>query len=162
MRDGCRYAVWPAWAILIIPLSVTLLLVTAAAAEDICGYPEKGTLVVHREELTVGKFRVGLAENRDQHRKGLMGCRDLGPGTGLLFVYPDAQQRTFWMKDTPLTLAILFISSSGRRAAIEEGEPFSTEHIRSPNSIQYVLEIHQTEVGAIQVGDRITLQLTPE
>lgn len=139
----------------------TLLMVDTAAA-DICGYPAKGTLVVTRNGQVVATFRVGLAENRSQHRKGLMGCRDLASGSGLLFIYPDARRRNFWMKDTPLELAILFAASDGRIAAIEKGQPFSTHHIRSPDGIQFVLEIQRANGNAIQVGDRMTLRLTPE
>jgi len=162
VRDGCQHSLWTARRLFIFPVFLTLLFVNAAAATGICGYPEKGTLVVNREETVVGTFRVGVAETSEQHGQGLMGCRDLAPGAGLLFIYPDARQHTFWMKDTPLPLAIVFIASSGRIAAIEAGQPFSTDRIRSPDDIQYVLEIHQTEVGALQVGDRITMQLTPE
>ena len=161
MRDGGRHLRLRGQSLLIV-LLLGALLVESAAAADICGYAAKGTLMIARDVQTVSTFRVGLAETHDQQRRGLMGCRDLAPGTGLLFIYPDARQRIFWMKDTPLALAILFISSSGRIAAIEEGRPFSTHHIRSPDSIQYVLEIHLDEGDALQVGDRITLQLTPE
>ena len=146
---------------MIVPTIAMLLFVNSAAA-DICGYPERGTLVVTRDGQEAATFRVGLAETRDQHRKGLMGCRGLAAGSGLLFIYSDARQRIFWMKDTPLPLAIVFISASGRIAAIEAGEPFSTRHIRSPDDIQYVLEISPGEADNLQVGDRIALRLTPE
>jgi len=139
-----------------------VLLTVDAAAAGICSYPVKGNLVVTRNGQVVATFRVGLAENRSQHRQGLMGCRDLASGTGLLFIYPDARRRTFWMKDTPLELAILFASSDGRIAAIEEGHPFSTHHIRSPDGIQFVLEIQLANVDHIRVGDRMTLRLVPE
>jgi uncharacterized protein len=161
VRDSRPYPVGHAQRVAIIPVILALLFVNSAAA-DICGYPEKGTLVVTRDGIAVGTFRVGLAETRDQQRKGLMGCRNLAPGSGLLFIYPDARPRTFWMKDTPLPLAIVFISSSGRIAAIEAGQAFSTQHIRSPDDIQYVLEIHPAEADVLRVGDRITLQLTRE
>jgi hypothetical protein len=161
VRDSRPYPVGHAQRVAIIPVILALLFVNSAAA-DICGYPEKGTLVVTRDALAVDTFRVGLAETRDQQRKGLMGCRNLAPGSGLLFIYPDARPRTFWMKDTPLPLAIVFISSSGRITAIEAGLPFSTQHIRSPDNIQYVLEIHPSEADVLRVGDRITLQLTRE
>ena len=161
MRNDASYPIRRTRNLLILPTIAMLLFVNSAAA-DICGYPERGTLVVTRDGQETGTFRVGLAETRDQHRKGLMGCRGLATGSGLLFIYSDARQRIFWMKDTPLPLAIVFISASGRIAAIEAGQPFSTHHIRSPNDIQYVLEIQQAEARALQVGDRITLQLAPE
>jgi uncharacterized membrane protein (UPF0127 family) len=143
-------------------LVIGAMLMVNSAAADICGYPEKGTLVVSRNEQIVATFRVGLAEKRDQHRKGLMGCHDLPPGAGLLFIYPDANRRVFWMKDTPLELAIIFISSGSQIMAVEKGHPYSTRHIRSPDKIQYVLEIRPDEGDAIRIGDRITLQLIPE
>ena len=161
MRNDAPYPIWRARRLLIVPTIATLLFVNSLAA-DICGYPERGTLVVTRDDQAVGTFRIGLAETRDQHRKGLMGCRDLAAGSGLLFIYSDARPRIFWMKDTPLPLAIVFISASGRIAAIEAGQPFSTQHIRSPDNIQYVLEIQPAEARVLQVGDRIILQLTPE
>jgi len=161
VHEGERHPLRGALSLWILPVFVALLSVNAAAT-DICGYAERGALVVTRKALPVESFRVGLAEKRDQHRRGLMGCRDLAPGTGLLFIYPDARPRTFWMKDTPLPLAIVFIASSGQIAAIEAGQPFSTHHIRSPDNIQYVLEIHHDEGRALRVGDRITLQLSPD
>jgi len=143
-------------------LAITILLIGNGAAADICGYPQKGTLVVDREGQAVAAFRVGLAEKPHQHRRGLMDCPDLAPGSGLLFIYPDARRHVFWMKNTPLELAIVFISAGGRIAAIERGQPFSTDRIRSPDGIQYVLEINAAEGAAIQIGDRISLRLTPE
>ena len=142
--------------------TIAMLLFVNSAPADICGYPERGTLVVTRDDQAVGTFRVGLAETRDQHRKGLMGCQGLATGSGLLFIYSDARQRIFWMKDTPLPLAIVFISASGRIAAIEAGQPFSTRHIRSPDDIRFVLEISPGEAATLKVGDGITLRRAPE
>jgi uncharacterized membrane protein (UPF0127 family) len=107
-------------------------------------------------------FQVALAETRDQYRRGLMGCRRIAQGTGLLFIYPDSHQRVFWMKNTPLELAIIFAASGGQIMAIEKGHPNSTRRIRSPDNIQYVLEINYTEAGHIRVGDQITLRLFPQ
>jgi uncharacterized membrane protein (UPF0127 family) len=147
-------------------LRLVLLLTAAVAgnatAADICGYPERGTLSISRTAETVATLRVGLAENSDQYRKGLMGCLRLPDGTGLLFIYPDAQRRIFWMKDTPLELAIVFVSPDGRIMAIEEGRPYSTRRIRSPDNIQFVLEIQPAEADPIRIGDRVSLRLNPE
>jgi len=141
-------------------LAVTLMAIPAPA--DICGYPEKGTLVVYRGDHVVANFEVALAETRDQYRKGLMGCRRITPGTGLLFIYPDGHQRVFWMKNTPLALAIIFASPGGQIMAIEEGHPNSTRRIRSPDNIQYVLEINYAEADQLHIGDRFSLRLIPQ
>jgi uncharacterized membrane protein (UPF0127 family) len=143
-------------------LVVTLTLPAIAAGQAICGYAPKGLVTLSRDGQPVATFRVGLAENRAQYRQGLMHCTALEPGSGLLFVYPAPARRVFWMKDTPLGLAILFADADGRIQSIEEGKPYSTRRIHSPSDIQYVLEINFTEAGPLQIGDRITLRLVPE
>lgn len=107
-------------------------------------------------------FQVALAESPEQYRKGLMGCGSITPGTGLLFIYPDAKRRVFWMKNTPLALAIIFASPGGQILAIEAGHPNSTRRIRSPDAIQYVLEINYAEADQLRIGDRFALRLIPQ
>jgi hypothetical protein len=138
------------------------ILVVAPAHAEICGYPEKGTLEVYRGDHAVADFQVALAESAEQYRKGLMGCGRLKPGTGLLFIYPDAKRRVFWMKNTPLALAIIFVSPGGQILAIEAGHPNSTRRIRSPDTIQYVLEINYAEADRLRIGDRFALRLFPQ
>ena len=82
-------------------------------------------------------------------------------GTGLLFIYPDADRRVFWMKNTPLELAIIFASPGGSIMAIERGHANSTRRIRSPGNIQYVLEINSAEADHLRIGDQMTLRLIP-
>jgi len=138
------------------------ILVACPAHAEICGYPEKGTLVVYRGDHVAANFQVALAESPEQYRKGLMGCGRIAPGTGLLFIYPDAKRRVFWMKNTPLALAIIFASPGGQILAIEAGHPNSTRRIRSPDAIQYVLEINYAEADRLRIGDRFALRLFPQ
>lgn len=151
---------WPQRCFII--LGLTALLAAIPSLADICGYAPKGILTVSREGQTVVAFRVGLAENRSQYRQGLMHCPRLEAGQGLLFVYPDAARRTFWMKATPLALAIIFADASGRIKAIARGEPESTRRIHSPDGIMYVLEINEGESDLLRIGDRISLRLLPQ
>ena len=84
-----------------------------------------------------------------------MHCPILEPGTGMLFVYDDVHPRVFWMKDTPLELAIIFVAADGRITAIERGRPGSLVRIPSPGPVQFVLEINHREARGLQVGDRM-------
>ena len=143
-------------------LILSAMLAGTPACGDICGYPEMGSLVVFREGQRVAIFNVALAETHDQYRRGLMGCTRVNQGTGLLFIYPDSHQRVFWMKNTPLELAIIFAASEGQIMAIKKGHPNSTQRIRSPDNIQYVLEINYTEAAHIRVGDQIIMRLFPQ
>ncbi|GEM_PF-502756 len=159
-HNGKFWSIVPLVCFLLVPI-VGIFLFNPVVQADICGYPEKGFLVVSRGAETTVTFQVALAESRDQYRRGLMGCRRLSPGTGLLFIYPEAARRTFWMKNTPLELAIIFVSSRGYIRAIEKGSPNSTRRIHSPDGIQFVLEINHDEADQLAVGDRITLRPSP-
>lgn len=139
-----------------------VILVASPAHAEICGYPEKGALEVYRGDDVVAGFQVALAESPEQYRRGLMGCGRITPGTGLLFIYPDAKRRVFWMKNTPLALAIIFASPGGQILAIEAGHPNSTRRIRSPDAVQYVLEINYAEADQLRIGDRFALRLIPQ
>jgi uncharacterized membrane protein (UPF0127 family) len=127
--------------------------------DQICGYPEAGTVEIIRGNEMIGQFGVALAESVENQRRGLMHCPRLAPDTGLLFVYPDARRRVFWMKNTVIELAIIFISADGRIAAIERGRPGSLEHIRSSTDIRSVLEINYPESRRLSAGDRVRLRL---
>ena len=84
-----------------------------------------------------------------------MHCPQLPAGHGMLFIYDTTRPRVFWMKDTPLALAIIYIAEDGRITAIEKGSPQSLNRIPSPGPVRYVLEINQTEARGLRQGDRL-------
>ena len=140
---------------LVTVLAVFLLPVAARPETDICGYPVSGRVAIQRGKQVLAVFTVTEADTVARRRRGLMNCPALSPGTGMLFVYADARSRVFWMKDTPLELAILFIAADGRIMALERGIPQSLTRISSPGPVQYVLEINYEEIQGLQIGDRM-------
>ena len=136
-----------------------LLGIVPALGAPICGYRETGVVEIIRDGALVDRFAVTLADTADSRRRGLMNCRSLDPGTGMLFTYPDAGRRTFWMKDTFLELAIVFICPKGRIVAIARGRPGCRDHIHSPDRVQSVLEINFDESHRLGVGDQVRLRL---
>jgi uncharacterized membrane protein (UPF0127 family) len=121
----------------------------------ICEYPEMAKVKISRKGDVIKAVSVTLATTPIMRQRGLMFCPALSYGTGMLFIYPDAKRRTFWMKDTLIELAIIFITADGRIAAIERGEPGSIDYIQSPNDIQSVLEVNYGESRDLKVGDNI-------
>ena len=88
-------------------------------------------------------FKVTLARTPEQRNRGLMFVTDLPDQSGMLFVYPNPQSVSFWMKNTPLGLDMLFIDQGGIVRRIKHGAtPFSTQLIDGGSDIQYVLEVH--------------------
>lgn len=136
-------------------LVVGLLPAGARSDTDICGYPVDGRVIIQREGETQAVFAVSLAESASRHRRGLMHCSHLRAGHGMLFVYSETRPRVFWMKDTHLELAIIYIAADSRIAAIEKGVPRTLTRIPSPGPVQYVLEINFAEARGLMRGDRL-------
>ena len=113
-------------------------------------------VAILREGATVATFSVTVASSVPQRRRGLMNCPALKSGTGMLFVYDKVHPRVFWMKDTPLELAIIFFSPDGRIAAIEKGVPRSLTRVSSQGPVRSVLEINFTEARVLEIGDRLS------
>ena len=102
-------------------------------------------------------FKEALARTPEQRRLGLMFVTDLADQSGMLFVYPYPQSVSFWMRNTPLSLDILFIDEDGIVQRIEQSAtPFSTELLNGGSDIQYVLELHAGVAAKhdISKGDR--------
>ena len=72
-----------------------------------------------------------------------MGRASLAKDSGMLFVYPDEGQRSFWMKNTPLALSIAFISASGRIVHITDMRPLDEEPVPSKYPAMYALEMRK-------------------
>ncbi len=87
-------------------------------------------------------IRVRLAATPATRQRGLMFESNLPEGTGMLFLFPNEQQRSFWMKNTPLPLDIIYIGADRRIVSIAESTmPYSEKTIASDGPSMYVLEV---------------------
>jgi len=129
------------------------------SAQEANGAPQslaETPLVVETREGT-HRFMVQLADDPDERRKGLMFRESMPEDHGMLFDFPRAQRRSFWMKNTPLPLDIIFIRANGRIANIERGEPFTLDPVRSKGRARAVLELNAGTVErlGIKPGDQV-------
>ena len=95
--------------------------------------------------LDVGShsFEVEIADDPDERETGLMGRDELAVNNGMLFVFPDAALRSFWMKNTLIPLSIAYINSRGEILEIHDMEPKSLQPVRSRYPAKYALEVNQ-------------------
>lgn len=109
-------------------------------------------------ESGVVNLKVEVADTNDKRILGLMYRKSLEPNKGMFFVFNEEGPRSFWMKNTFLSLDILFINAQREVVFIVPNTiPFSEESIPSPIPAQYVLELNagMTAQKGIKVGDRI-------
>jgi uncharacterized membrane protein (UPF0127 family) len=104
-------------------------------------------------------FRVEVAETPAEQAKGLMFRTELGPDEGMIFPRNPPDFASFWMKNTPLPLDIIFIGPDGRINNIAaRTTPYSLEPVSSEGLAKGVLEIpggRAAELG-IAAGDKVS------
>jgi uncharacterized membrane protein (UPF0127 family) len=107
-------------------------------------------------------FRVEIAATDAEREHGLMDRTSMPPDHGMLFVFPDSQPRTFWMKNTLIPLDMLFFDADRRLVAIQaDAQPCRADPCRLyPSNVpaRYVLELNAgvaAKLGA-RTGDVIT------
>jgi len=109
-----------------------------------------GVLVRPKTEpkVTVGlvEFKAEIADSPSEWRRGLVGHAPLAKGEGLLFIFPNSNQRTFWMKDMSFPIDIVWISNGEVIGYVDDAKPDQGEILySSPGATDRVLEISSGE-----------------
>ena len=106
-------------------------------------------------------FDVELAISAEEKRKGLMYMERLDPDKGMLFIYREEKEHSFWMKNVLIPLDIIWINGESEVVFISENtQPCKESFCQSINpgkNAKYVLEINaglSKKIG-LAVGDRI-------
>jgi uncharacterized protein len=103
-------------------------------------------------------FSVEMATTDQEKETGLMYRKELPDGKGMLFDFSPEQQISMWMKNTYISLDMIFIRADGRILRIAENtEPESTRIISSGGLAKGVLEViaGTARKYGIAPGDRV-------
>ncbi len=110
-------------------------------------------------------FTVDVADTGAARAQGLSGRPSLDPGTGMLFIFDEERNLTFWMKEMRFPLDIVWIRSDctiadiTRNVPIPEPNQSLAQLPRFSPSVpsQYVLEINAgvAEGAGLDIGDAV-------
>ena len=106
-------------------------------------------------EIEVGDndYICRVAYDDWEKANGLMGVDDLGDNEGMIFVYDEPQEEiSFWMKDTPIDLDIVFICPCFKVISVHTEIANTTDPIVE-NNVQFVLEVKAN--SGIKEGDEV-------
>ena len=104
------------------------------------------------------RYDVEIADNEATREHGLMDRHEMAANHGMLFEFPDRRPVTFWMKDTYLSLDMVFIDADGTVKRIAaRAKPLSLDMIPSGSPVTGVLELNAGVAAAIglKAGDKI-------
>lgn len=110
---------------------------------------------------TLRKIDIQLAQTDEQRADGLMYRKSMTDDQGMLFIFPDMEERAFWMKNTYISLDIIYIADNMEIVSIQKyATPLSEESLPSYKKAKYVLEVNGgfSDKYHIAYGDKIAYQ----
>ena len=111
--------------------------------------PGSGATLADTLRLGERILSVELASTPIEWHRGLMQHEHLGDNEGMLFIFPDSQPRTFWMKSTFIPLSVgLFNAERQLVEILQLDPPRSVMQIKVPEIVsehpaRYALEVRQ-------------------
>jgi len=136
-------------------LSANAALPEAAAPEPLTAFPQS-LLAIKSAAGKVVNFKIWTADTEQREQQGLMFIRDMDEHAGMLFMFPQNQRVSMWMKNTYISLDLLFLNARGKIDYIAAGATPLSEAIIGPSTPEYaVLELKggACERLGIKVGD---------
>jgi hypothetical protein len=119
---------------------------------------ERYPLLVQGQDGTENRFTVELALTPQAQQAGLMNRDSLPDDGGMFFPFEASGNHSFWMKNTLISLDMLFIDEEGViRYIHHNATPGSLEGVSAGVPVKAVLELKggQAQARGIKEGDRV-------
>lgn len=133
-----------------------VMLAACSSAED--NAPQ--ALPVKAMSLGGQSLKVQIADDDAEREKGLMFVKAMAPDAGMLFVWPQAQERSFWMRNTFIPLDLLFLRAGKVVSVVPWAKPFDETALPSGEPADMVLEVNGGWAMAhnVNVGSEMSLK----
>lgn len=128
-------------------------------SEDVIKFRKDGELSFLIPGSSPLKIDIEIAENDQSRMQGLMYRKHMEETQGMLFIFDYEGPQTFWMKNTEITLDMIFINRALEVVSIQKyTQPFDEGKYPSEGSALYVLEVCGgfSDRHNIQAGDKIS------
>ncbi|MBX3518683.1 MAG: DUF192 domain-containing protein [Xanthobacteraceae bacterium] len=153
-----RLVRYVAFALLFL-IGLAIVMTAVVSAQDA---PQPKLKLESLEILTksgIRVFQIEFAQTEDQRRIGLMHRQEVPDGEGMLFDFARPQPVAMWMKNTIVSLDMIFIRADGTIANIARNTtPFSQDTIYSEGYVKGVLEVvaGTADKYGIAPGDKVS------
>ncbi len=136
---------------------LALVLAISAPAQRLAAQQLQPLEIASKNGLHI--FGVELATTPEEQSRGLMFRRELPPMQGMLFDFKREQPTSFWMKNTYVSLDMIFIRADGTILRIAENTvPLSEAMVPSGGPVRAVLEVVAGTAKKLGIapGDRVS------
>ena len=120
-------------------MSSALLVCLSVQAQD------EPQMNLQRVKIAAGMYQIDaqVAQTPDQRQIGLMFRKDMPQPEGMIFIFDQAAEQCFWMKNTVLALTAAFVDDTGTIVNLADMKPQTTDSHCSAKPVRYVLEMNQ-------------------
>lgn len=121
-------------------------------------FKKEGELQILKNGETTRTLDIEIADTPYEWETGLMYRESMEENQGMLFIYPNAAQRSFYMKNTYIPLDIIFLSNDTTVVSYKENAiPRDESSIPSNSPARFILEINGGKVTEwnIEIGDKM-------
>ena len=111
----------------------------------------------------IHRIKAEVADSPVERSRGLMLRQSLQVNSGMLFVFENAAQHCFWMKNTLIPLSIAFLDEDGTIVTLADMQPHDETSSCPAKPVRYALEMEQGwfKTKGVKSGDRISGLKTP-
>ncbi len=123
-------------------------------------FKEEGSLVFIDQEKndTIQTIAIELAETPQEIQYGMMYRKHVPENTGMLFLMDTERPQSFWMRNTYVSLDIIYINSKMEIVSIQKNaQPLNDKSLPSTGPASLVLEVAggYCDAKGIKAGDKI-------
>lgn len=122
-------------------------------------FKKQGELTfISAEGDTIRKMDLEIADTEDKRTQGLMYRSTMSDRQAMLFIFDEEEERSFWMKNTYISLDIMFADAEGNIVSIQKNtRPYSEDPVLSYAPALYVIEVVAgfSDLYGLEKGDRI-------
>ena len=138
-------------------IAASAALAQSAPPEPLSAFPQS-LLAIRTSAGKVVNFKIWEADTPKREEQGMMFIREMDEHTGMLFMFPENKPVSMWMKNTYVSLDLLFMNAQGKIDYIAEKATPKSEAIIGPPTPEFaVLELKggACEHFGIKVGDKV-------
>ena len=97
--------------------------------------------------------QVEVARTEEQRTRGLMFRRELGRDRGMVFIFDETSEHSFWMHNTLIPLDLIFLGEDRRVVGVVANAAPQTDALRTvAKPSRYVVEVSGGEAVAHGIG----------
>jgi uncharacterized membrane protein (UPF0127 family) len=143
---------------------VRSFLLAVALLQSVSACSAEPKVNIATEQGRTVAFAVEVADSPAERELGLQYRRELAQDRGMIFLFPNESEQTFWMKNTPIPLDMIFIGHDLKIVGIvEQAVPFTLDPRSVGAPSQYVLEINGglSKKYGFKAGDKVRFEGIP-